>query len=68
MRKLIFINLLAFLMLQTVFAQIDPVAEMKYSPNGYFETVFDHYGNSYQLKDIQLVLTLKLEKKPLRVN
>ncbi|WP_130733478.1 T9SS type A sorting domain-containing protein [Flavobacterium sp. J27] len=61
MRKLIFINLLAFLMLQTVFGQISPVDEIKYSPNGYFETVFDHYGNSYQLKDLLAGADVKVE-------
>ncbi|MVO10785.1 T9SS type A sorting domain-containing protein [Flavobacterium sp. TP390] len=62
MRKLIFIQLVAFLMLQTVFGQISPVEEMKYSPNGYFETVFDHYGNSYQLKDLLAGADVKVGK------
>ena len=61
MRKLIFVNILAFFMLQTVFGQISPVEEMKYSPNGYFETVFDHYGNSYQLKDLLAGAEVKVE-------
>lgn len=62
MRKLIFINLLAFLMLQNIFAQDPTVAETVYSPNGYFDTVFDHYGNSYQLKDLLAGADVKVGK------
>lgn len=63
MRKLIFLNILAFFMLNVIFAQVPPIPEIKYSPNGYFEKVFDHYGNSYQLKDLQAGAVIKVGKK-----
>ncbi|CAM4047998.1 MULTISPECIES: T9SS type A sorting domain-containing protein [Flavobacterium] len=63
MRKLIFIKLLVFLMLQNVFAQDPTVAETVHSPNGYFDTVFDYYGNSYQLKDLFAGVDVKVGKE-----
>ena len=32
----------------------NPVEDLKSSPNGYFEKVFDQYGNQYDLKDLQI--------------
>ena len=63
MRKPIFIKIISFLMLQAVSAQVPSTEGIKYSPNGYFENVFDHYGNSYQLKNILAGVDVKVGKK-----
>ncbi|CAM3971907.1 MULTISPECIES: T9SS type A sorting domain-containing protein [Flavobacterium] len=52
MRKLIYINILFYLVFNSIFAQDKAIVEPTFSPNGYFEKVFDNYENSYQLKDL----------------
>ncbi|MDR6969636.1 hypothetical protein J2X31_003669 [Flavobacterium arsenatis] len=50
----------------TVYGQKDIIRDEHYlSPNGLFETVFDHYGNSYQLSDILISKEVRTDKNNL---